>query len=138
MHMSVTHACANKSIKTNHMHLFSIFCVCRLGCSGGVKMRYPSKYVLITDLDDEQFSTKCAGPPVTENYNSDLGNQSTMHIPLAQASVLSERVWQNCITNPVVVSPAKDENIADGTTVNNKPVWDFADPTQKGTCICTK
>lgn len=102
-------------------------------------MRYPSKYVLVTDLDDEQFSSKCSGPPVSENFNNDLGNQATMHMPLGPASLLSERVWQNCITNPVVLCPPKDENT--GTTdgnANNKSAWEFSDPTHKASCICTK
>lgn len=108
---------------------------------GGVKMRYPSKYVLVTDMDDEQFSTKCSGPPVTENFNRDLGNQTTMHMPLGPASVLSERVWQNCITNPVIVCSAKDDNGSGAITensTNQKSVWEYADPTQKATCVCTK
>lgn len=100
-------------------------------------MRYPSKYVLVTDLDDEQFSSRCAGPPVPVNepHINNLGNQSTMHMPLAPATVLSERVWQDCIANSVVVCPTiKDD------TENNPPksAWEFADPTQKTTCVCTK
>lgn len=112
-------------------------------------MRYPSKYVLVTDMDDEQFSSKCSGPPVTENFNRDLANQTTMHMPLGPASVLSERVWQNCITNSVNVCSTKDDNngssnSSSGSTTttdnpnNQKSMWEYTDPTHKANCVCTK
>lgn len=102
-------------------------------------MRYPSKYVLVTDLDDSQFASRCSGSSMstTDNHINNLGNQATMHIPLGPASVLSERVWQDCIANPVAVCSVKDENNSmEGNA--SKSLWEFADPTQKTTCICTK
>ena len=116
-------------------------------------MRYPSKYVLVTDLDDEHYATKCAGPPVPINENNinDLGNQASQHMPLVPAAVLAERVWQDCVANPVIICPVKEEPVTNDTqsTTNSsnhhnnntnpaKPVWDFQDPTHKATCICTK
>lgn len=105
-------------------------------------MRYPSKYVLVTDLDDEQFSFKCAEPPVpvSAKHINDLGNQVRMHLPLGPAPLLSERVWQDCIANPVILCPSKEDNITDTdrSASATKPVWDFTDPMHKTTCICTK
>lgn len=101
-------------------------------------MRYPSKYVLVTDLDDDQFTSRCSGTSMstTDNHINNLGNQATMHMPLGPASVLSERVWQDCIANPVA-QPSKDEHISTEGNAT-KSIWEFADPTQKTTCICTK
>lgn len=75
--------------------------------SGGVKMRYPSKYVLTTDLDADDYETACkAVPPlpVTEKAINDLGNPATMHAPQSVANVLPERIWQDCISNPLGLS----------------------------------
>ncbi|KAJ6642585.1 Mediator of RNA polymerase II transcription subunit 13 [Pseudolycoriella hygida] len=107
--------------------------------SGGVKMRYPSKYVLITDLDEENYDIQSAvAPPVpiSDKAINDLGNSITMHsLPPSSAKVL-ERAWQNCITSPFSLSnPIKEENCSPNET---NSLWDFIDPTHKASCICAK
>lgn len=118
---------------------------------GGVKMRYPSKYVLVTDLDDEDFETKCStivpSIPISEKSINDLGHPGSQHHPMSSVNTIPERVWQECITNSVITCPLKDENrdSSSGSMNNNnnnnndhKPLWNFSDPTQKLSCICTK
>ncbi|XP_059615269.1 mediator of RNA polymerase II transcription subunit 13 isoform X2 [Phlebotomus argentipes] len=98
--------------------------------SGGIKLRYPSKYVLVTDIDDSAatvgksltagpqgmpngvVSEKCSAvvsenevtshslPDIPFNHN-DLGNPLSMHLAPSVATVLPERVWQDCITSPL-------------------------------------
>ncbi|XP_055701532.1 mediator of RNA polymerase II transcription subunit 13 isoform X2 [Phlebotomus papatasi] len=113
--------------------------------SGGIKLRYPSKYVLVTDIDENTLvpgkvvSTggtqgglmnggnveKClmttahqglVSPNSVESENishslpdmgfshNDLGNPLSMHLAPSVATVLPERVWQDCITNPLAQS----------------------------------
>lgn len=72
--------------------------------SGGVRMRYPSKYVLTTDLDAEDYETACKVVPplpITEQAINALGNPATMHAAQSAANVLPERIWQDCIANPL-------------------------------------
>lgn len=67
-------------------------------------MRYPSKYVLTTDLDDEEYENKCKmvpPMPISEKSINDLGNPVTMHAPVTASNVLPERTWQDCIANPL-------------------------------------
>lgn len=72
--------------------------------SGGVRMRYPSKYVLTTDLDADDYRTACCTVPplpITEMAINALGNPATMHTPQQPANVLPECVWQDCVANPL-------------------------------------
>lgn len=76
--------------------------------TGGVKMRYPSKYVLTTDLDAEDYETACkAVPPlpVKEKAINALGHPGTMHAPQTVANQLPERIWHDCIANPLGLTP---------------------------------
>lgn len=71
-------------------------------------MRYPSKYVLVTDLDDENFEKKCSTVPpvpISEKSINDLGHSATMHNPIPSTTTIPERVWQECIANPVIMCP---------------------------------
>lgn len=106
---------------------------------GGVKMRYPSKYVLITDLDDENFDVKSAVTPpvpISEKAINDLGNAVTMHSLPPPSAKVPERAWQNCISSPLSLSnPIKEENCS---TSETNSLWDFIDPTHKASCVCAK
>lgn len=133
-------------------------------------MRYPSKYVLTTDLDDDNYETKCKmvpPMPISEKSINDLGNPVTMHAAVTASNVLPERIWQDCIANPLeltasallssqlaafnsgsAASPAalsptiKEEpttsTVTSAQNNNDANPWEFVDPTQKSTCSCTK
>lgn len=67
-------------------------------------MLYPSKYVLTTDLDDDEYEKKCKMVPplpIKEKSINDLSNPATMHMPITSANTLPERIWQDCIANPL-------------------------------------
>lgn len=102
-------------------------------------MRYPSKYVLITDLDDENYDMKTAvipPVPIAEKAINDLGNANTMHSVQPPSSKVPERAWQHCISSPLSLSnPPKEEN---GTNSETNSFWDFIDPTHKSSCVCAK
>lgn len=102
-------------------------------------MRYPSKYVLITDLDDENFDAKSAVTPpvpISEKAINDLGNAVTMHTLPPPSAKVPERAWQNCISNPLCLSnPVKEEN---GSTGETNSFWNFIDPIHKASCVCAK
>lgn len=119
--------------------------------TGGVKLRYPTKYVLVSDIDDfeamdgdeEQVDTSIKGVPYkvveesatcrvasikssrsvdlkqqrqasgfTEAIGNNLGHPLSMHLRPTVATVLPERVWQDCILNPLDAT-----GVADGKAV---------------------
>lgn len=128
--------------------------------TGGVKLRYPTKYVLVSDIDDYEDAEGTPREPgeetsgatsegavmsikgvpfkvVEESRNNssikrhvdvkqqlqsgfseapgnDLGHPLSMHLPATVATVLPERVWQDCILNPLdtgVAAPATKESV---------------------------
>lgn len=115
-------------------------------------MRYPSKYILITDLDDAKsgISTSDKTTPQTDSIavENNLGNPLSMHLPASISTKLPERVWQDCLLNSVnstQTSAQKDatseqSNLSSGNINNNEPnsIWDFTDPTHKTSCVCIK
>ncbi|XP_037905522.1 mediator of RNA polymerase II transcription subunit 13 isoform X2 [Hermetia illucens] len=134
--------------------------------TGGVKMRYPSKYVLTTELDNVDCSPKeeskaspppqqqILKPPSSENYLIQQQQQQRQQLPLPYihspppaATLLPESVWQDCITNPATASAncnlgQSGSLVNNGGSIsnssNNNNIWNFFDPTQKTTCSCTK
>lgn len=116
--------------------------------TGGVKLRYPTKYVLVSDIDEfegvggdedqaaaeeEMSLASIKGVPFKvveeprrnasiisqsavdakqqhrhksgfpEALGNDLGHPLSMHLRPTVATVLPERVWQDCILNPLDV-----------------------------------
>ncbi|XP_044252330.1 mediator of RNA polymerase II transcription subunit 13-like isoform X1 [Tribolium madens] len=134
---------------------------------GGVKMKYPSCYVLVTDLDDTVNASmmNCTGvnppngvvkngtsspiltqtpPPSPIQINSRVPQPGPYSVsvehPLSMsrdetaATVLPERVWQECIHGgpPGCTQPT-----------SNPPheftgQWDFVDPIKRANCTCSK
>lgn len=89
---------------------------------GGVRMRYPSCYVLVTDMDDSPAETPLSPPSSPANYEHPLSTQRD----LKAATEIPEQVWADCIVNaPTDSSPEL------GT-------WNFVDPTHKSSCCCAK
>lgn len=128
-------------------------------------MRYPSKYVLTTELDNVDCSPKeeskaspppqqqILKPPSSENYLIQQQQQRQqlplpyIHSPPPAATLLPESVWQDCITNPATASAncnlgQSGSLVNNGGSIsnssNNNNIWNFFDPTQKTTCSCTK
>lgn len=165
-------------------------------------MRYPSKYVLVTELDEidsncdttsnnsnnntnnmiNSSSTvnnndsnnnqndnnnnnsnsnnsitinvkekKSLSAPLTvpESPANDLGNPARMSISQTAASILPERVWQDCLINSSLSLSLKQQNCNDNnllsgtsgtnsTSNNNDSMWEFTDPSAKVTCACIK
>lgn len=121
--------------------------------TGGVKLRYPTKYVLVSDIDDFEAETAAEGQEqsddntatvsarlasikgvpykvvedssrrnasiksgrsvvdlkqqhrsgLAEALGNDLGHPLSIHLRPTVATVLPERVWQDCILNPLDV-----------------------------------
>ena len=97
---------------------------------GGVRMRYPACYVLVTDMDEitseSQFSSNFV--PSLASYEHPLSSQGS----LKAATELPERVWAECtLGSPTFSSKGSDSSPELGT-------WTFVDPTQKSSCTCTK
>ncbi|RZF40528.1 hypothetical protein LSTR_LSTR000407 [Laodelphax striatellus] len=127
---------------------------------GGVKMRYPSCYVLVTDLD-ESTTNLIAAPasgiksscvPSTGGVTVSVVAQHQhhpdcmAHMP-TPASVLPERVWQDStLALPsATASAAPDASPAPNSAASAAPPpppppghWDFQDPVKKQTCSCSK
>lgn len=103
-------------------------------------MRYPSKYVLITDLDDPQFSLEkftdvshsllgTKGPS-----GNDLGNPLSMHISQTSATILSERAWQESVLNHtgglLQTSSPRSSSSNDETSPNSSTPTSFSSSSQ--------
>jgi hypothetical protein len=78
---------------------------------GGVKMLYPSKYVLITEIDVESKIDKCTNEnkkclEISRKYKTNKIETDCMEqsfsdgIQKSVSGVLPERVWQDVIMNP--------------------------------------
>ncbi|KAK2588519.1 hypothetical protein KPH14_006300 [Odynerus spinipes] len=94
---------------------------------GGVRMRYPSCYVLVTDMDDTPPGAPLSPP------NSPISCENTLATEqdFGAATELPERVWAECtLSSPV--SASKTESSTELGT------WTFVEPTQKASCTCSK
>ncbi|XP_066998213.1 mediator of RNA polymerase II transcription subunit 13 isoform X2 [Anabrus simplex] len=148
---------------------------------GGMKMRYPTCYVLVTDMDDPQASPTqsiagisptaaadvvmksvslpgsglppssvvtsppCSPCPVNGRVQNPSPFSASGHHPASMqhspspATCLPEHVWQDSTLNPTQHEPMEHSCIiGDATSHQQTGHWDFADPTRKATCICSK
>ncbi|KAG8288494.1 Mediator of RNA polymerase II transcription subunit 13-like, partial [Homalodisca vitripennis] len=112
---------------------------------GGVKLRYPSCYVLVTDMDETtsalintqpggiKSSLPCMGLTVSVVGQHQQHPECMVHAS-TPSTVLPERAWQDSTISltPGPTSP----------TPTDPPVppahWDFQDPTRKQNCSCPK
>lgn len=94
---------------------------------GGVRMRYPSCYVLVTDMDDSPPDTPLSPPSSPASCEHPLLSQQE----LRAATELPERVWAECTLNSPISASKTESSTELGT-------WTFIDPTQKSSCICSK
>lgn len=94
---------------------------------GGVRMRYPSCYVLVTDMDDTPPETPLSPPSSPVTCDRPFLTQQE----LGAATELPERVWAEC-TSSLPISASKTES-------STEPgAWTFVEPTQKSSCTCAK
>ncbi|XP_076277174.1 mediator complex subunit skuld isoform X1 [Lasioglossum baleicum] len=94
---------------------------------GGVRMRYPSCYVLVTDMDDTPPETPLSPPSSPASCEHPLLGQQE----LRAATELPERVWAECTSSSPISASKTESSIEQGT-------WSFIDPTQKSSCTCSK
>ena len=93
----------------------------------GVRMRYPSCYVLVTDMDETPMENSTS-PPVSPGYDYPLSTQRV----IKPAMELPERVWAECslgAPTPSSKCPHFSPELGE---------WTFVDPTQKSSCTCSK
>jgi mediator of RNA polymerase II transcription subunit 13 len=93
---------------------------------GGVRMRYPSCYVLVTDMDDTPSETPLSPPSSPVTYERPLLTQQE----LSAATELPERVWAECTLSSPVPASKIESSTEPGT-------WTFVEPTQKSSCTCS-
>lgn len=171
--------------------------------TGGVKLRYPTKYVLVSDLDDfeaategaEEDATQLAGikgavpyrvavdmaansrvggssikrnvdlkqetkrSGFTESLGNDLNHPLSTHFRPTVATVLPERVWQDCMVSSrleekdkasaatalpmlspsqIKQEPGCESAATAGGGAVNSGLFKYNDPTQKAPCACVK
>ena len=155
---------------------------------GGMKMRYPTCYVLVTDMDDPASSpssavhqgavspagttaavmksvglpsssaavvtppcSPCPQPTVVRNRppcpSSPFPTAASGHHPASMqlspspATCLPEHVWQDSTLNSTQ-HEVSEQNVAGSDAVPTQQPqagqWDFADPTRKSMCSCSK
>lgn len=114
-------------------------------------MRYPSKYVLLTDVDDKCSEiNKLASLEIEKQPGSVLNPTVQPHFRLSSmtsASILPERAYQDAVMNaPAPTGDTQSTQIKDSSNSNNENSinaangvsWDFNDPVHKVTCSCIK
>ncbi|XP_031788498.1 mediator of RNA polymerase II transcription subunit 13 isoform X4 [Nasonia vitripennis] len=134
---------------------------------GGVRMRYPSCYVLVTDMDESPVmmsmtsgGSGCGAPaglgPSSVTVNG-VGIEITMPLSppnspasyehplsmqrdLGPATELPERVWAECIVGARASSPSRQagKQLNNGEANEPNGGWNFVDPTLKSSCSCSK
>lgn len=102
---------------------------------GGVRMRYPSCYVLVTDMDDIPVELPLSPPysPAAATYEHP---NSTQRDP-KPATELPERVWAECILGTATLATSKTPTTTTESSVE-LGTWTYVDATQKSSCICSK
>lgn len=125
-------------------------------------MLYPSKYVLVTDIDSvnkENLSSdgkKCVNSD--SNRISEIDYECELNfcdgIQKSASGVLPERAWQDSIMNPAYTNAAvkSEQGKVDTNSENNiensinaangiekaETTWNFAEPNHKANCSCTR
>ncbi|XP_029056486.1 mediator of RNA polymerase II transcription subunit 13 isoform X1 [Osmia bicornis bicornis] len=94
---------------------------------GGVRMRYPSCYVLVTDMDDTPPDAPLSPPNSPASCEHPLLGQQE----LRAATELPERVWAECTLSSPISASKTESSTEPGT-------WTYIDPTQKSSCTCSK
>lgn len=94
---------------------------------GGVRMRYPSCYVLVTDMDDTPPETPLSPPSSPVTCERPLLTQQE----LRAATELPERMWAECTLSSPIPTSKTESSTEPGT-------WTFVEPTQKSSCTCSK
>lgn len=115
-------------------------------------MRYPSKYVLLTDVDDKWSESNKPASLETEKQPGSVLNPTVQpNFRLSSqtsASILPERAYQDAVMNAPapLTSETQSTQIKDSSSSNNENSinaangvsWDFNDPVHKVTCSCIK
>ena len=98
---------------------------------GGVRMRYPSCYVLVTDMDDSSGEMPLSPPISPASYE----HPNSMQRDLKPATELPERVWAECLLGSPISGASKNMTESSALELGT---WTFVDSTQKSSCSCSK
>lgn len=110
--------------------------------AGGVKMCYPAKYVLVTDIDDEDFSFSSIPKMCQQDDMNEIENENKIQTPFGIENIIGERVWQECVISSQILATNQQENSGTGggecsADTNNEKEPYFEHPTTKSVCNCT-
>ncbi|XP_034943501.1 mediator of RNA polymerase II transcription subunit 13 isoform X3 [Chelonus insularis] len=100
---------------------------------GGVRMRYPSCYVLVTDMDEMPVELPLS-PPYSPAAAANYDYLNSTQRDFKPSTELPERVWAECTLGTTSLSTSKtttESSVELGT-------WTFIDATQKSSCTCSK
>lgn len=103
--------------------------------AGGVKMCYPAKYVLLTDVDDEDFSFSSIPKMFQQDDMNEIENENKIMTPVGVESIISERVWQECVVSSQILATNGDDESNTEPPNENDP--HFEHPTSRAVCNCT-
>lgn len=135
---------------------------------GGVKMLYPSKYVLVTDLDinnkpnstvekkissgSEKKICKCEAHLESSVFSSKSKTYCD-GIQKSASGIMPERIWQDIVMNPAYTIDKSEHkniennresstNIANSNNTENSiqpgMLWNFVEPCLKNSCSCKR
>lgn len=106
----------------------------------GVKMCYPSKYVLVTDIDDEEFSFSSIPKMYQQDDMNEIENENKITTPFGAENIIGERVWQECVVSSQILASSQQQddinaNISGELNNDKEPL--FEHPTTRAVCNCT-
>lgn len=120
---------------------------------GGVKLRYPSCYVLVTDLDETTAALLSTPSASIKSSCLPSSGVTVSVVPQHQhhpdcmvhsatpSTVLPERVWQDATISCTPQADASPPTPLPESADQPREVvgqWDFQDPTRKQSCTCAK
>lgn len=104
--------------------------------AGGVKMYYPANYVLLTDIDDEDFSFDSIPKMYQQDDMNEIENENKITTPVGLENIIGERVWQECVVSSQILATHQQDEDSNREASNDKEPY-FEHPTTRTVCNCT-
>lgn len=103
----------------------------------GVKMCYPSKYVLVTDIDDEEFAFGSIPKMYQRDDMNETENENKITTPFGIENIIGERVFQECVVSSQILASTQQPDESNTNESSNDKEPYFEHPTSRTVCNCT-
>lgn len=103
----------------------------------GVRMCYPSKYVLVTDIDDEEFSYSSIPKMYQRDDMNETENENKITTPFGIENIIGERVFQECVVSSQLLASNQQPDDGNSNESSSEKEPYFEHPTARSACNCT-